>query len=211
MTKANASATDKEKEALFDRGFKAWCENTSETIRGKLGLSPISPLSPFDLASKLGIDVWPLASVPGLAGDCIEYLSSTDGDEWSAVTVVVEGRQIIIINPSHSAARQSSDLMHELAHVIKRHEAGQVIISESYALRNFDEKQEAEADWFAGVLLLPRAALAQCTYLRVPTEKILSDYVVSRALFDYRMRMAGVNKQFQKRGRVSILPPTIKR
>ncbi|HET9642622.1 MAG TPA: ImmA/IrrE family metallo-endopeptidase [Burkholderiaceae bacterium] len=49
---------------------------------------------------------------------------------WSAVTLIVGDRKVIILNTSHSAARQSSDLMHELAHLIRGHSAQEVDVSE---------------------------------------------------------------------------------
>lgn len=189
----------KKQDSLFERGFKSWCENTSVAIRKRIGINSFSPLSPYELATRLGVTVWKLEDVIGLSQATREYLSSTQGDEWSAVTILVNGEEIILVNPTHSIARQSTDLMHELAHIIKKHNAAQVFVSESgYSLRTFDEKQEAEADWFAGSLLLPRAVLEHCTYNHIPLYTILQDYVVSRTLYNYRVRMMGINKQYRR-------------
>ncbi len=190
----------KEKQAvLFERGFKTWCENISVTIRKRLGLLPSSPLSPYVLAEKLGVEVWKLEDVPDLAKTTYEHLVSQQGDEWSAVTVVVNDKHIIITNPKHSLARQSSNLMHELAHIIKKHNAAQMFMSQTgYMLRSFDEKQEAEADWFAGTLLLPRTVLSHCIYMRIPAQQVLQDYFVSKVLYQYRVRMTGVNRQYRR-------------
>ncbi len=200
MTKTTSTLlTKKKQDALFERGFKSWCENTAVAIRGRLGVSPFAPLSPYDLAAKMNVIVWRLEDVAGLARQTLDYLSSSEGDEWSAITVLVNGEEIIIVNPSHSVARQSTDLMHEIAHVIKKHDAGKVFVSESgYALRTFNEKQEAEADWFAGSLLLPRTALEYTSYNHVPLFTILQEYAVSKALYNYRVRMTGVNRQYRR-------------
>ncbi|RJQ37894.1 ImmA/IrrE family metallo-endopeptidase [Candidatus Microgenomates bacterium] len=192
-------STKKNQDALFERGFKSWCENTAVAIRKRLGINSSSPLSPYDLAIKLGVTVWKLEDVTGLGQETREYLTSTQGDEWSAITVLVNGEEIILINPTHSPARQSTDLMHELAHIIRKHDAAQVFLSESgYALRTFNEKQEAEADWFAGTLLLPRSVLEYCTYNHLPLYTILQDYTVSKMLYSCRIRMTGINKQYRK-------------
>lgn len=189
----------KKQDSLFERGFKSWCENTSIAIRKRIGINSFSPLSPYELATRLGVTVWKLEDVTGLNQTTREYLSSIQGDEWSAVTVLVNGEEIILVNPTHSIARQSTDLMHELAHIIKKHNAAQVIISEAgYSFRTFDEKQEAEADWFAGSLLLPRTALEHCAYNHIPFYKILQGYAVSRTLYHYRVRMMGINKQYKR-------------
>lgn len=200
MGRSSAVTLAKKKhDSLFERGFKSWCENTAVAIRRRLGVNPSSPLSPFDLAAKLRVTILKLEEVAGLSQAAREYLSSTQGDEWSAVTVLVSGEAIILINPTHTAARQSTDLMHELAHIIKNHDAAKVFVSESgYALRSFDEKQEAEADWFAGSLLLPRAVLEHCAYNHIPLYTILQDYVVSKTLYNYRVRMMGINRQYRK-------------
>lgn len=191
--------TEKKQDTLLERGFKSWCENTSVVIRRRLGLRSFSPLSPYELAAQLGIIVWKLEDVTGLGQKTKEYLSSTQGDEWSAVTVLVKGEEIIIVNPTHSTARQSTDLMHELAHIIKEHDSAKVFVSESgYALRTFDEKQEAEADWFAGTLLLPRTVLEHCAYSHKPIFTVLQDYTVSKTLYNYRVRTTGVNKQYRR-------------
>jgi len=185
----------------FERGFKSWCENTSESIRVKMGLMPHSPLAALELAKKLDVEVWNLSEVPGLSASTSSFLSSEAGNEWSAVTVQANGRQIVVLNPRHSDARRSSTLMHELAHVIRQHPPAQAVTSESgFVIRVFEEKQEAEADWLAGTLLLPRAALAYCSSKRIPVPEILAAYNVSNALYGYRMRMTGVSRQFARNG-----------
>lgn len=199
VASANPLAIPKGQEALFERGFKTWCENTAVGIRKKIGLASTSPLSPDTLAQQLGVIIWKLDSVPGLDTGVMSYLSSADGDEWSAVTVEANNKKIIVINPSHSEARQASDLMHELAHVILSHGAAKVFMTpEGYALRDFDEKQEAEANWFAGCLLLPREALADCLYKRKTADEALEEYGVSKQLYTYRQNMTGVRKQFRR-------------
>lgn len=199
VASANPLAIPKGQEALFERGFKTWCENTAVGIRKKMGLTSTSPLSPFDLAQQLGVIIWELDSVPGLDAGVTGYLSSADGDEWSAVTVEANNKKIIVVNPSHSEARQASDLMHELAHVILSHSAAKVFMTpEGYALRDFDEKQEAEANWFAGCLLLPREALADCLRKRKTADEALEEYGVSKQLYTYRQNMTGVRKQFSR-------------
>ena len=134
----------KSQQDIFERGFKAWCENTAENLRRRLDLEIGDPLSPYDLAKHYGVTVWTPNQVPGLAQVSVDYLGSTDGDEWSAVTVMVESDTFIVINSSHSPARQSSDIMHELAHIIRGHKPDQVFI-QGGALRDFNDLQEAEA------------------------------------------------------------------
>lgn len=184
------------KESIFERGFKTWCENTSETLRRKLGKRTYEPLCPFDLARALSVEVWHLDSVVGLSSDAKRHLTSEEGDEWSAVTVHIEGRLIAVLNPRHSPVRQSSNLMHELAHVVRDHKpAAMVALEAGFMLRTFDERQEAEAGWLAAALLLPRTALAYCQARQVLPEQLMSDYRVSRQMLQYRMGVTGVSRQ----------------
>lgn len=195
----NSLAIREGQEALFERGFKTWCENTAVSIRKKMGLGPTDALSPYDLAEQLHVTIWLLEDVPELKDTTKTYLSSTEGDEWSAVTVEANNKRLIVVNPTHSPARQASDLMHELAHIILKHDAAKFFVTaEGYAMREFDEKQEAEANWFAGCLLLPRTALASCLYKRTTTDTAIEEYGVSRQLYVYRQNMTGVRKQFRR-------------
>jgi Zn-dependent peptidase ImmA (M78 family) len=66
------------------------------------------------------------------------------------------------------------------------------------ALRNFDDTQEAEANWLSGVLLLPRGVLAECTYKRLPKQQVIEHYGVSEDLYRYRMNVSGIQKQYRK-------------
>lgn len=188
----------KKQQALFQRGFKTWCENTSESMRTKLGLEIYDPIPAYELAEKLGVSVWRLQDVEDLPDTTLQYLSSSDGDEWSAVTVSYDGINVIIVNPRHSIGRTSSDLMHELSHVILGHAAGKTFVIGDLMMREYDEKQEAEADWLAGTLLLPRKALEHIKYNRIPNEDVLQFYRVSTQLFNYRCRMTAINRQYSR-------------
>ncbi|OGI95114.1 hypothetical protein A2917_01750 [Candidatus Nomurabacteria bacterium RIFCSPLOWO2_01_FULL_42_17] len=89
--------------------------------------------------------------------------------------------------------------MHELAHVLLEHSGSRVFVTEDgFALRDYNDKQEEEADWLAGSLLLPRTALQHLHYRHVPKETILEDYCVSSNLYEYRIRMTAINRQFRR-------------
>lgn len=105
------------------------------------------------------------------------------------------GLRITIVNPSHSKARQASNIMHELAHVIRGHKSAQVYLIGEFALRDFDAKQEAEADWFAGCLLLPRTALISSAFRNETIDEAIERLGVSKSLFTYRTNKTGVKKQ----------------
>lgn len=183
----------------FERGFKSWCENTSEAIRGRLGLQKFEPIEPKQLADYLGVKILYPSEIAGLSADTINYLGSVDGDEWSAVTVSFLNVSVIVINQSHSLSRQSVDIMHELAHIIRAHQPAQHFTNDSgFVIRSFDKTQEAEADWLAASLLLPRTALYQIAKSGNGADEACTNYHVSKQLLKYRLNVTGLTKQFPR-------------
>lgn len=196
---SNNLAVSKAEEKRFERGFKAWCDNSASSIRKRLNLSDSDPLPPELLAANMGVTIMTLENVPGIEAETFRHLSSAEGDEWSAVTVHVPGKQIIIVNPRHSNARQASNIMHELAHLIRGHKPSQVYAYEAYALRDFDQLQENEANWLAGCLLLPRPALLSAGYRNESADEVIEKFGVSRSLYNYRFNISGVRRQLSSR------------
>ncbi len=186
---------------MFERGFKTWCEKYSAEKRKALGLSPDAPLDTRALAKHLGVRVWTPAEVPGLDPSTLDVLLRNDGVTpscWSAVTVLAAGKVLVILNSSHSAARQASDLTHELAHRIRGHEAQEVEVTEAglMMLSSYDKAQEEEADWLSGCLLLPREALIAIKRRGLEDALAATEFGVSMRMLAYRMAMTGVKRQF---------------
>lgn len=185
-------------EVRFERGFKSWAENTAVSVRGRLGTKETDSLVPMRLAGHLGVRVWSPADVPGLPETSLNYLTSPEGDEWSALAVRVGPTDVVVLNPTHSPARQNSDLTHELAHLLRQHQPAQIVISEEtgIGLRSFNELQEAEANWLAGCLLLPRPALSYCVARGLTRDAMCERFGVSTDLLRYRLNVTGVGRQF---------------
>jgi Zn-dependent peptidase ImmA (M78 family) len=189
----------------FQRGFKTWCENAALQQRRLLGLQSTAPLDPRALARYLGIAIWAPSDVPGLDAESLRILLQGDPDAWSAVTLRVGTRHVIIMNSSHVGGRPSSDLAHELSHVLIGHVPARVDITEDglLVLNTFDRAQEEEASWLAGCLLLPRVALVSIRAQSVDPRTAAQRYGVSHDMLEYRRRMTGVDTQFaraRKRG-----------
>jgi hypothetical protein len=183
------------REAKFERGFKARSENISLGYRRTLGFNDNDPLDPATLAQLLHVKILDLSTL-GLPDDSLKHLTSDEGNEWSAVTVGCGAVDVIVVNPTHSPARQSSNIMHELSHVVLGHKSRSSVATEDgITLRVFDPSQEAEADWLAGALLLPRPALVRIGYSGRDNHALLLEYGVSKKLLDYRLRITGVSRQ----------------
>lgn len=186
---------------MFERGFKTWCERYAVEKRSELGLKPTDPLDPFKLAGNLQIRVWTPHDVPGLNKKTITTLLRNDGKTpscWSAVSLVVGRRVVVILNSSHSPARQASDLTHELSHRIRGHTALDVEVSAEglMLLKSYDKLQEEEADWLSGCLLLPREALVSIKKRKLEIAEAASTFGVSQRMLNYRLAKTGVNRQF---------------
>ncbi len=91
--------------------------------------------------------------------------------------------------------------MHELAHLIAGHEPSKMIVSADGGLvmRTYDQKQEDEADWLSGSLLLPREALLYARRIDLSEREIRDQYFVTSARLRYRIAMTGVDRQFRSR------------
>lgn len=187
---------------MFERGFKSWCEKYSLSKRAELGLPPHASLDAFKLAKNLGVKVWTPHDVPSLSKESLGILLRNDGKTpscWSAVTLVVNHRILVILNSSHSPARQSSDLTHELAHHIRGHKAQEVAVTPAgfMMLKSYDKIYEEEADWLSACLLLPREALVSIKRRGLDPVSAAEEYGVSLKMLSYRMARTGVARQFQ--------------
>jgi len=185
---------------MFRRGFKSWCEETALNVRQHQKLAITAPLSPFVLARELQVAVIQPPDLKHLAEDVRRRLLGHHSDCWSAITIPGKRRPLIVYNPSHSAARQNSDLMHELAHILLGHKPTVVFIDPNtdLSLRTYDKAQEEEANWLAGCLLLPREVLLHIKATHISDETACRHYGVSAKMLTYRMNVSGVNIQHSR-------------
>jgi Zn-dependent peptidase ImmA (M78 family) len=181
---------------MYDRGFKSWCEKVALQQRRELLLRPTAPLDPLTLAKHLDILVWTADEVPGVSHQALRVLTEEDPDSWSAVTLCAGTKDVIIVNPKHREGRRASDIMHELAHLIIGHEPARVDVTDDglLILNTFSQKQEDEAKWLSGCLLLPRPALLAIRRQRLEENAAAKMYGVSVQMLTFRMRMLGLTK-----------------
>jgi len=185
---------------MLERGFKTWCENVSLQIRRGLGLAQTNPLPAEALAKQLGVLLWKPIDIRGLSPGARAVLLRKERNSWSAVTVSFAGVDAVIYNSSHSQARQSSDIMHELSHILIGHEPGKIFLSQNgqIMLRTYDQTQEEEASCLANTLLLPREALLLIKRSGMDDNEACETYGVSRKLLTFRMNISGVNRQVRR-------------
>ena len=187
----------------FARGFKTRCENIAQSIRQELGRRPSAPLPVDELAAYLGARVITPSDVPGLSESSLRALLNEESDDWSALTLSGTSPTVVICNPMNSPGRRSSDIAHELAHLLLRHAPSTLMFAPdaTWTLRSYDDQQEREAAWLSGCLLLPRPALLLIAQSNLDMEDAARRYGVSQQMLRYRTRVTGVTRQIGSRSR----------
>jgi len=183
---------------MMVRGFKSKCENISEEIRKNLGLGNTDPLLPNNLAKYLGVSLISPTEIEDLSEISRTQLLQKDRNSWSAITISYLGVDLIIYNPLHTKARYSSDIMHELSHIILGHKPSQIVIlnpDSQIALRDYNKDSEEEATWLSGCLLLPREALLFIRRTGMTDVMACDQYCVSNDLLTFRVNKTGINYQ----------------
>ena len=191
----------------FNRGFKTWAERTAIAIRRECGHQPSDPLPASDLAAHLGVGLLTPDEIPGLPVTERRQLLESDPDGWSGVTIEIGKHHVVIYNPRHSGGRIASDQMHELAHIVIGHAPSRMVISPDgeIVMRSYDQKQEDEAAWLSGCLLLPREALLSIARSRLSDGEVCKRFCVSPQMLKSRRNLTGVARQMQRlaHGRLS--------
>ena len=183
------------------RGFKTWAEKVAIEQRQLLGLQENAPLAAKSLADRLDVTVISPNQLPGVTHDVLYQLLDVDPESWSATTISRNGCVLTIFNPAHSFRRQESDLMHEMAHLLCKHEPTRIISigNISFSLRNFDPAQEEEATWLGGCLQIPRKALLWAISRGMDNAAMVSYYGASENQVQYRRHITGVDFQVNRR------------
>lgn len=184
------------KNTPFKRGFKSKAEKIADEYRKVLDIHACAPLCAFKLAEHLKIPIYSATEFLELA-ECESILKGENGkpSEWSALTMETKQKnQIIIHNPFNSIVRQQSDIMHELAHIICKHERNQqdYPFPIPFGMQGYDEQQEEEAKFLGGALQISKPCLFWARKNQVEIEQIASKYNASIEMVRYRMNITGL-------------------
>ena len=182
---------------MLKRGFKSWGERVALAYRKELGIDKSEPLPARDLAQHLKVRILTPREVPSLSSEAIALLLGVAASSWSAVTITKGEKNAVIYNSSHSASRQSNDIMHELSHIIVGH-TPQMIHSQDTGifLRHYDANQENEADCLASILLLPKDVLMKIKFSHMSHDAAARTYGTSQTLLQMRLNTSGINHIF---------------
>lgn len=180
-------------------GFKAEAERISTKLREEVGVHPCAKLCAFALAKHLNLTVYKATEF--LTDETsLSLLEGTNGykNEWSALTMLnKDDKRIIIYNPFNSEVRQQSDLMHEIAHVICKHELSNETLTFKvpFGMREYNPIQEEEAKCLGSSLQLSKPSLYWAKKRNLTHEQISQEFNASVEMVRYRMAMTGIYKK----------------
>jgi Zn-dependent peptidase ImmA (M78 family) len=188
------------------RGFKSWAEEKAIWARRLCGRPENAKLAARQLAARLSIAIVNPKEIPGLPCEVVTKLLSDFSTHWSAVTLVLKNRFLIIYNAAHTLQRQESDLMHEIAHVLCKHEPAKIELPGKFpwACRTFSSEQEEEAAWLGGCLQIPRAGLLEAVQRGLANSNIAILFGASEEMVRYRRNKTGVDTQLRRRSRAMV-------
>lgn len=180
------------------RGFKSAAEEIALEIRTEMGLDGHEPLNVEALAEHLAIPVFTISEISKFSSpnSFARYFSAVDTDSFSAVTIFTGYRRFIIHNENHHPHRQSSNLAHEISHILLEHQPKPV--ADGGGRRFWDAEVEEEANWLGAALLVPRPGALEMLKAQHTATQIALHFGVSRSLCEWRIRQAGIDKQAER-------------
>jgi Zn-dependent peptidase ImmA (M78 family) len=183
---------------MLTYSFKVWAENAALAVRRRLGVQSTDPIDMRSLASQMGARVITPQDVPGLEEAVVKRLLEEDPTSWSAITIRTESKTIIVVNSTHSPARQASNIAHELAHLLTGHAGSKTGVSQhGLLLAGYDRQQEDEAGWLAGCLLLPRIACMEIKKQGLSETASTKRYGISPEMLKFRLNASGAERNFR--------------
>lgn len=182
----------------FKRGFKAEAERLSEHYRSQLKNSKFDPLDAFALANHLDVPIVTVKSLFEGNESHPAFSKLSDTNKFSAMWMPNEdGDKIILHNDNHSIKRQQSNLMHELSHIIRKHEVPEnwAILCKQLGLHYYNKEHEDEAKYLGACLQISKPGLLWALK-RNYSESQISDYFnASEEMVRFRLNISGASKQ----------------
>jgi Zn-dependent peptidase ImmA (M78 family) len=175
------------------RGFKSEAERISLDLRSRVGAGPRGQLDLHRLAKELGVRVVAADALVGL--DRLEEIERLQAFAFSACTFDIHGAPVIVFNPLRTEARSVSDIAHELAHIILKHELSEIQELDGVPFRTCQADQEEQATAFAGTLLLPRPLLLDAARNGQSFDDVARRLGVTVEMARFRWNTTGVERQ----------------
>lgn len=181
------------------RGFKAEAERISLRVRTELGVTAHERLDCERLAAHLLIPVLSLEELieSGASPGSVDRLASQES-RFSALTLCMGSRRLIVYNPAESPGRHANSLAHELSHVLLDHPTEPPL--DGAGCRRWNGAVEEEADCLAATLLVPREGAVWWLGNGHSFYAGAIHFGVSEKLFTWRANHTGVIRQLRAAG-----------
>jgi Zn-dependent peptidase ImmA (M78 family) len=140
--------------------------------------------------------VYPIDELPDehCSQEAVTHFMLNRPKVWSAALVPLGIVRIILENTGHAPVRRRSSVAHELSHHFLEHEFHDVLLTDD-GCRRFDKKQEKDANYLAGELLVPYQAALKAAFAEKTNEEIAAVYGVSTQFAQMCMKGARVHAQ----------------
>jgi Zn-dependent peptidase ImmA (M78 family) len=176
----------------FRRGFKTEANATALEVRAELGLSALDALDPLALTEHLEIPIIELSDFARTSAGA-EYLLNVEPEAFSAVTVFAGTQRTIVHNDGHADGRVNSNIAHETAHGLLLHPPTPAL--DDRGCRMWDQGIEDEAQFLAGVLLVPEDAALAIARGRFTVAEAAAHFSVSTQMIQYRLNVTGATRR----------------
>lgn len=176
-------------------------EEMAEAFRANLRLADDDPLDSLRV-KVAGVNVLVPRDLPELDQNCLQFLTGSGSDQWSAMSVplnISTDEWAILRNDQHTIERQRVTYLEECWHIMLGHKLTKIAkISDAYG-RTYDLAEEHDAYYLASASLLPRQALTNCITSGKNSETIAKRFGVSPQLVEYRIKRLGLWNTFRGR------------
>lgn len=178
---------------MLNWDFRNKCENLGVYFRHQLSLNGFDPLGARQLAEHMGYQLLqPVDLVNGVNFTEEDAVKVEQLDSWSACVIPAD-QPLIIYHPRHSPARFESNVMHELAHLILKHQSEKFIIAYGrFAQRAYSVRQEKEAEYLGSCLQIPETALQHARQNGMSVDDVMSTYGASREMVYWRLSACSI-------------------
>jgi Zn-dependent peptidase ImmA (M78 family) len=172
-------------------------ERLAATVRAKLKVDQLEPLSPWLLAEAIPAHVFYPEDFEhdGLARRLCQI-------KWDGFAFCCDGDRtlMILLNPARSEKRQAATLMEELSHHLLRHKPCKIAVNPQtgFLERSYDRAQEAEAYDLGAAILLPKERVQRDVGEKRTATEIAAAHGCSEELVVYRIKRMRLWQRYEK-------------
>ena len=175
------------------RGFKAEAERIAKKLRADAGVAQTAPLDLRSVAKSLEVRIVSAKKLVPI--ESLEEIERIQAYAFSACTFEINELHVIVYNPIRTRPRRRSDIAHELAHIILKHDLTEIQYLNEVPFRTCRPDQEHEATALGGTLLLPRTALLDEARGGATVDQVAKKYDVTKQMAQFRWNATGVERQ----------------